>query len=64
MKLTNTTKAGRAFPNGAGVEPGQTIDIPDAEWDAMKAHPVVQGWIEAGDIAMPKADRPAKDEKK
>lgn len=65
MKIKNTSPGGRGFGvAGQIVEigAGETKDISDADWAAVKGDPVVKGWIadgtlvEGGKVSAPVAE--------
>lgn len=49
-QIKNNRGASVVLPNGKEVPVGGAIDITGAEWESMRAHPIVQHWLSAGEL--------------
>jgi hypothetical protein len=46
-KVTNTTSGGRQLPDGTLIPAGETVD---ADMGDFKGHPVVDAWLDSGEL--------------
>ncbi len=47
MRVRNISKATRVFPSGVALDPGESADVDDADFE----HPVISAWIDEGHIS-------------
>ncbi len=52
LTIKNTRPGGFGIPGGPVIEAGASLEVDQADWEAVEDHPVVKAWVDAGHLTV------------